>query len=201
MSEGIFYKRVADEFVETDNWPKGRSRARLQADKQPPFGNYSVFEARAKVAEFIAAEKRAPHGYVLFSILPIAGDPMPEHVKEALKEAGARKRKVAKESEDVPIVDMHKDAEQMEVRPVPGNTAPKETQADFNRKTNIRIQVGAFELEKAIAIGAFDLEKAIAMYKEGKSVMDIAEAVVGPPRGRGRNKTVAALKKAGVYKD
>ena len=45
----------------------------------------------------------------------------------------------------------------------------------------------------------FDVEKAVRLYKEGKSISDIAKAM-GYPKGKGNNRTHAALMKAGVAK-
>ena len=45
----------------------------------------------------------------------------------------------------------------------------------------------------------FDHNKILALFKAGKNLTDIAEAI-GFPRGVGQNRTAAVLIKAGVYK-
>jgi hypothetical protein len=46
----------------------------------------------------------------------------------------------------------------------------------------------------------FDTAKAVALYQQGQKIVDIAVAL-GYPRGSGNNRTRAALKAAGVYKE
>lgn len=46
----------------------------------------------------------------------------------------------------------------------------------------------------------FDTAKAVALYQQGQKIVDIAVAL-GYPRGQGNNRTRAALKAAGVYKE
>ena len=45
----------------------------------------------------------------------------------------------------------------------------------------------------------FDADEVVRLYEAGHKVVDIAVAM-GYPRGHGQNRTVAALRKAGVYK-
>jgi hypothetical protein len=45
----------------------------------------------------------------------------------------------------------------------------------------------------------FDVKRIVRLYKAGKNVSQIAQAI-GYPRGRGNNRTRAALVKAGLYK-
>jgi len=96
--EGIFFYRK-DGWTEVNNWPKGRTRAKLVADCAP-FGDYSLAEARAKVSEFIAAESLKSHGYESFGIIPMEREPMSEETKIALRAAARAKREPAKETEE-----------------------------------------------------------------------------------------------------
>jgi hypothetical protein len=46
----------------------------------------------------------------------------------------------------------------------------------------------------------FNVKRIVALYKAGKNVSQIAQAI-GYPAGHGNNRTRAALVKAGVYKN
>jgi hypothetical protein len=45
----------------------------------------------------------------------------------------------------------------------------------------------------------FDMKRIVRLYKAGKNVSQIAQAI-GYPAGHGNNRTRTALEKAGVYK-
>jgi len=46
----------------------------------------------------------------------------------------------------------------------------------------------------------FDVKRIVRMFKAGKNVSQIAQAI-GYPKGHGQNRTRAALEEAGVYKE
>lgn len=105
MTEGIVYQLTDGAWVvETNNWPKGYSRARLQVDKDgtrnAPFtpSNNTLAHARELVATFIEQEQKKSHGYTRFAILPLAGDPMPDEVKEAFAARKKEKQGTVSES-------------------------------------------------------------------------------------------------------
>lgn len=88
---GIFFEKRNGEWIETNNWPKGRSSARISATRNGETAmvsaSMSVSEARKKVAEFISAELNKDHGYERFAIVPQMAVEMDEAAKSRLRKA------------------------------------------------------------------------------------------------------------------
>ncbi len=84
ITEGIIWEKKDGQWVKVlDNWPAGRRGARILANTEAPFGEYSKSAAIDKVEEFIASSTLPEH-YYRFTVIP--GKQMSDESKEKLKE-------------------------------------------------------------------------------------------------------------------
>jgi|SRR6266478_9441 len=90
MIEGIVWEKdVKGQWVKTvDNWPEGRKSARIKADSDSPFGQYSKNEALAKIEEWIAKNQLVKN----FRIAVVPGKEMSAESKEKLIEFTKKKK-------------------------------------------------------------------------------------------------------------
>jgi hypothetical protein len=72
-----------------DNWPEGRRSARIVADNDLPFGQYSKSEAVGIIEDAIAKDQLYPERYQL-AVIP--GKEMSATDKEKLAEFNTRKK-------------------------------------------------------------------------------------------------------------
>ena len=90
ITEGIVWEKTLDGWIKTlDNWPSNRRGARIVANNDLPFGDYSKAEAIGKVEGFISRPDLPEH-YRKLSVIP--GKMMADESKARLKDLNTKRK-------------------------------------------------------------------------------------------------------------